>query len=1102
MTDARARVNRALAEYKAEYNQHLLLSDHSGDLLQSRSSCYLDFPDPLEFQDDGYTNVHLHIYEGLIQFAVIGGTAFVCFTLRHFELVRSLIPVDQPLQIVSTLLFLNFSWRVMKLLCTDFQHIYRFKDLNWRTTRSLITLGVMLASPSLFYPPFRLIYDYFDSDHLPSWLTQNVAYIQMMVFSFQFGTFDGLSFHEARSLDRARQSNSTTSNTKWDLVKESAAAAVSRTLVRDPSLLYMLVAAIAVALYRLATVMVRSINRPVSRILKVYFVVENGAVRHRDSFIAFLLKLLCIAWQPLKTSTFMRRASASLRGLNIMVEMLTLVVSSAVRLTGILVIRYPLEGLHLVLSSCFWVYNSLVTARDLSRTPKIRLLEVEPSVLGAEQVRCRLSWYSLDNPPRYTAISYVWGSSERASTILLNGREYKTTASAEHALMKLRSRWRSRRFWIDAICIDQSSVKDKAEQISKMAEIYRRAHEVTVWLGDDKDARFAIALARRLLAGTRPLWFSSGALNHTDRAPDRAWQALQRLLRNPWFERSWVIQEVLHNNVIVQYGDFTILWWEYSMFAMAIGSEDGVFTKLDNIGGKSHDTNTGSLTARTSRECISYIRVFQDFQSINKHQANHSHLSLLFYLIRMFRSDCKFRATETKDRVYSLVNLCGLASHPHFRPDFKLTESDTPTPGELFVLVARHHLSSSPSKRQLDFLCHAGIGGTDHAGTNLSVPSWVPDWSIEEYPCLPLLGQDGTSELLRHPMMKGILQSVADLRMFGIVRGRRMHHETPQREKVLSELERLVRQVRREAFYCATGTTVPRFKLLDDPVNTLELEGKYLDNIETLGPKFPRVSIDAGSSWSTWQSKLRPLAIVMIQWIFLPRSSPGSKIPYRVLIGDLSYPDCDFAMLTTNPPTRPASPDKVTEVHQYVRLLCSLHLNRNSPDWSLESFFDKETYLPHLYPTKELRIKGMLAIHNHVQKVCAGRRFGLTERGFEGLFPQGTRTRADSQAISRTDVNPSAVDHSGGHAHRDAEGDQVCLLFGADTPFVLRKISDSSQAGQQQTGSESHDGDSDNHSDSDCNHDYYQLVGPAYLERFMDGEGLKDAFPTTTFRIR
>jgi hypothetical protein len=81
---------------------------------------------------------------------------------------------------------------------------------------------------------------------------------------------------------------------------------------------------------------------------------------------------------------------------------------------------------------------------------RFRLLQIEASPSRDQVITCNLSWYNLDSAPPYTAVSYVWDSDDRTTTIILNGREYKMTVSALTALKGLRSRCSKKKFWIDA----------------------------------------------------------------------------------------------------------------------------------------------------------------------------------------------------------------------------------------------------------------------------------------------------------------------------------------------------------------------------------------------------------------------------------------------------------------------------------------------------------------------------------------------------------------------------------------------------------------------------------------------------------------------------
>ncbi|KAH8788003.1 heterokaryon incompatibility [Diaporthe sp. PMI_573] len=44
-----------------------------------------------------------------------------------------------------------------------------------------------------------------------------------------------------------------------------------------------------------------------------------------------------------------------------------------------------------------------------------------------------------------------------------------------------------RTLWIDAVCIDQSSLEERGEQVTRMSSIYQNASRVIVWLGNGSE---------------------------------------------------------------------------------------------------------------------------------------------------------------------------------------------------------------------------------------------------------------------------------------------------------------------------------------------------------------------------------------------------------------------------------------------------------------------------------------------------------------------------------------------------------------------------------------------------------------------------------------
>jgi hypothetical protein len=92
---------------------------------------------------------------------------------------------------------------------------------------------------------------------------------------------------------------------------------------------------------------------------------------------------------------------------------------------------------------------------------------------------------------RYEALSYAWGPQGSFSKILVCAPDgAAATASIlsigpalKIALRHLRYADRPRRLWVDAVCINQMDNEEKDSQVKRMAEIYRQAGRVMVWLG-------------------------------------------------------------------------------------------------------------------------------------------------------------------------------------------------------------------------------------------------------------------------------------------------------------------------------------------------------------------------------------------------------------------------------------------------------------------------------------------------------------------------------------------------------------------------------------------------------------------------------------------
>lgn len=91
-----------------------------------------------------------------------------------------------------------------------------------------------------------------------------------------------------------------------------------------------------------------------------------------------------------------------------------------------------------------------------------------------------------ENVP-FEALSYVWGSPDHSSKVLVHGSgtNIPTTPNLIQALKSLRSDvvveppW----MWIDAICVNQQDLDERSQQVQYMATIYSKAAKVVAWVG-------------------------------------------------------------------------------------------------------------------------------------------------------------------------------------------------------------------------------------------------------------------------------------------------------------------------------------------------------------------------------------------------------------------------------------------------------------------------------------------------------------------------------------------------------------------------------------------------------------------------------------------
>ena len=83
------------------------------------------------------------------------------------------------------------------------------------------------------------------------------------------------------------------------------------------------------------------------------------------------------------------------------------------------------------------------------------------------------------------ALSYEWGNPKEKAPVFLDGTEFNITLNLEKALRHLRFADVPRVLWVDAICINQSSIQERGEQVALMGQIYTSSSTDLLWVGED-----------------------------------------------------------------------------------------------------------------------------------------------------------------------------------------------------------------------------------------------------------------------------------------------------------------------------------------------------------------------------------------------------------------------------------------------------------------------------------------------------------------------------------------------------------------------------------------------------------------------------------------
>lgn len=363
---------------------------------------------------------------------------------------------------------------------------------------------------------------------------------------------------------------------------------------------------------------------------------------------------------------------------------------------------------------------------------QVRLLQVERSEISAESLlKCTLSTHDLSSAPAFTGLSYTWGPSlrdinnarlkPRSSTFRIECNSRTATIGENlYDFLALCAQDDSHDLqdylWIDALAINQSDTDERSEQVKLMGDIYQKATRVVIWLGpEDSSTQNATKLMNGWLKLNEDerlsLHPAEVAVGHQNALLDlNSWQALAQFFQREWFNRAWIIQEVVFaKTVTLLCGEHSMSWNELRLFShyLATSSWTMLLKQLTGSLAASGVIEPGHNTpARLAAAQRTWKAAHED--------------AFLYALIRARSS----RSGNPRDKVYSQLGL-GIAD---IFPDYQASIAD------VYITAATYILEHSGS-----LLLLTCVEGEDfHSIPGL--PSWVPDWSVTKATGLRVTG--------------------------------------------------------------------------------------------------------------------------------------------------------------------------------------------------------------------------------------------------------------------------------------------------------------------------------------------------------------------------
>lgn len=493
---------------------------------------------------------------------------------------------------------------------------------------------------------------------------------------------------------------------------------------------------------------------------------------------------------------------------------------------------------------------------DLGPGEDIRVLIVEKGRRG-DIVRCRLVTSPLPPPPDkcYEALSYYWGEGEPTIPIIISAynppsphtrysirwvqeKRFWVRPNLHDALVQLRSPDEVITLWVDAICINQENKAEKTEQISKMHDIYSKADSICIWLGvgepEGDGTQETFQFIREML-DLRLLDQRTASVGHA-----RQWLAFVQLMRNRWFSRRWVVQELaLARDATVHHGKEGIRWSDFSdAVALFVTKHDQIKQLVASSGISPDPDPIGDMRALGANILVEATSNL--FRKSDTGEIRERLLSLEILVSTLLA----FEAKDPRDTVYGVLSIAKDTPYADSSavkdPDPRITPNYDKTLADLCMDFIDYCIETSKS---LDIICRHWAPVAKHEWKDLwtdYMPSWVSLISGSPFgePEAALSGRSNGDSLVGTPSRQHQKNYNASAGLLPAAEVGRLDDTVPPKEHPEEKAD--------NSAYLQGGHTRipdPSRTALKNPVKKcngiLNVKGMVLDTIDELSPRSP-----------------------------------------------------------------------------------------------------------------------------------------------------------------------------------------------------------------------------------------------------------------------